>query len=189
MLDQAMVDALTEGGTAAIGFTESPGMPPEYKPDFDIDTPWDDLQGVLDDCVANGWAFAGATVEELAENAGMDASVLAATVEQYNDACAAGEDAFFGKDPAHLVALAEPPYYLVGIAYNQLGTVGGIVVNDQFQALDANHKAVPGLYAAGADAYGTCWNRNYYGTGDGIGFAMTSGYLAGPSAAAYALGK
>ena len=27
------------GGTAAIGFTESPDMPPEYKPQFDIDTP------------------------------------------------------------------------------------------------------------------------------------------------------
>lgn len=41
MLDQAMVDALTSGGTAAIGFTESPGMPPEYKPEFEPNTPWD----------------------------------------------------------------------------------------------------------------------------------------------------
>ena len=43
--------ALMTGGTAAIGFTESPGMPPEYKPQFDIDTPWDGFQQVLDDCV------------------------------------------------------------------------------------------------------------------------------------------
>ena len=53
--------------------------------------------------------------------------------------------------------------------------------------LDDNRKAVPGLYAAGSDAYGTCWNRNYYGSGDGVGFALVSGYLCGPSAAAYAL--
>ncbi len=39
MMDQAMVDALVSGGTTAIGFTESPGMPPEYKPDFQPDTP------------------------------------------------------------------------------------------------------------------------------------------------------
>ena len=187
MLDQAMVDALTSGGTDAIGFTDSPGMPPEYKPDFEPTTPWDGLQGVLDDCVANGWAFCGATLEELAEAAGMDAGVLGATVEAYNGYCDAGEDTFFGKDPAHLVALKTAPYYLVQITYNQLGTVGGVIVNDQFQVLDDNRKAVPGLYAAGSDAYGTCWNRNYYGSGDGVGFALVSGYLCGPSAAAYAL--
>ena len=72
------------GGTAAIGFTESPGMPPEYKPQFDIDTPWDGFQQILDDCVANGWAFTGGTVEELAEAAGMTPEVLTATVETYN---------------------------------------------------------------------------------------------------------
>lgn len=189
MLDQAMVDALMSGGTAAIGFTESPGMPPEYKPEFEPDTPWDQFQTVLDDCVANGWAFSGDSIEALAEAAGMDASVLQSTVDTYNAYCEAGADDYFGKDPAHLVALTTAPYYLVQITYNQLGTVGGITVNDQFQALDASHLAVPGLYSVGADAYGSCWNRNYYGTGDGIGFALVSGYLAGPIVAAYALGE
>lgn len=187
MLDQAMVDALMTGGTAAIGFTSSPGMPPEYKPKFDIDTPWEGFQQVLDDCVANGWAYTGATVEELAQAAGMTPEVLVSTVETYNGYCDAGEDAFFGKSPEHLVALKTGPFYLVAITYNQLGTVGGINVNDQFQALTEDRKAVAGLYSVGADAYGTCWNRNYYGTGDGIGFAMVSGYAAGPIVAEYAL--
>ena len=187
MLDQAMVDALTSGGTAAIGFTESPGMPPEYKPEFAPETPWADFQTVLDDCVENGWAFAGSSLEELAEAAGMDAATLNATVETYNGFCDAGEDAYFGKDPAHLVALKTAPYYLVQITYNQLGTIGGVIINDKFQVLDDSRKAIPGLYAAGCDAYGTCWNRNYYGTGDGVGFALVSGYLCGPSAAEYAL--
>lgn len=187
MLDQAMVDALMTGGTAAIGYTESPGMPPEYKPAFEPTTPWDGFQGVLDDCVANGWAFAGATVEELAANAGIVPAVLAETVAKYNEYCAAGADAFFGKDPAHLIPVETGPFYLVAITYNQLGTVGGINVNDKFQALDDARNAIPGLYSVGADAYGTCWNRNYYGQGDGIGFALTSGYLAGPIVAEYAL--
>lgn len=187
MLDQAMVDALMTGGTAAIGYTESPGMPPEYKPAFEPTTPWDGFQGVLEDCVANGWAFAGATLDELAANAGMDPAVLAANVAQYNEYCAAGVDAFFGKAPEHLIPIETGPFYLVGITYNQLGTVGGVNVNDQFQALDNDRKAIPGLYSVGADAYGTCWNRNYYGQGDGIGFALVSGYLAGPIVAAYAL--
>ncbi len=187
MLDQDMVDALASGGTQAIGFTDSPGMPPEYKPDFTADTPWDGFQEVLDDCVKNGWAFTGKTIEELATSAGMDPAVLAETVETYNGYCAAGVDEFFGKDPAHLVALETGPFYLVTITYNQLGTVGGLIINDRFQVLDDASKAIPGLYAVGADAYGTCWNRNYYGMGDGIGFAYVSGYVAGPIAAAYAL--
>lgn len=187
MLDQAMVDALTSGGTAAIGFTDSPGMPPEYKPEFEPDTPWDQFQTVLDDCVANGWAYSGASIEELAEAANMDATVLQSTVDTYNTYCETGVDEFFGKDPSHLVALTTAPYYLVQITYNQLGTVGGININDQFQALDESRRAIPGLYSVGSDAYGTCWNRNYYGTGDGVGFAMVSGYLCGPIAAKYAL--
>ena len=187
MLDQDMVDTLMTEGTQGIGFTQSPGMPPEYKPQFDIDTPWDGFQQVLDDCVLNDWAYTGASIEELAEAAGMDASVLAETVERYNAFCDAGVDGFFGKAPEHLVALKTPPFYLVKIRYNQLGTVGGIVVNDKFQVLDENRKAIPGLYSAGADCYGVCWNRNYYGQGDGIGFAYTSGYLCGVNAAEYAL--
>ena len=143
---------------------------------------------MLDDCVANGWAYTGDSIEALAEAAGMDASVLQSTVDTYNSYCDAGVDEYFGKDPAHLVALTTAPYYLVQIAYNPLGTVGGINVNDQFQALDGNRRAVPGLYSVGSDAYGTCWNRNYYGTGDGVGFALVSGYLCGPIAASYALG-
>lgn len=189
MLDQACVDALVSGGTEAIGFTSSPGMPPEYKPQFEPNTPWDGFQQVLDDCVANGWAYAGSSIEELAEAAGMDPAVLQATVDRYNGYCDAGADDFFGKDPAHLIPVRTAPFYLVEITYNQLGTVGGIIVNDQFQVLDADRRAVPGLYSAGSDCYGTCWNRNYYGTGDGVGFALVSGYLAGPNAAAYALGR
>lgn len=188
MMDQAMVDALVSGGTAAIGFTDSPGMPPEYKPDFAPDTPWENFQPVLDDCVTNAWAYKGDTIEDLANAAGMDPAVLQATLDQYNGYCADGVDALFGKDPAHLVAIQTAPFYLVGITYNQLGTVGGINVNSQFQALDASRKAIPGLYSVGSDAYGTCWNRNYYGQGDGVGFALVSGYVAGPIVAQYALG-
>ena len=188
LLDADMIGKLMEGGTAAIGFMESPGMPPEYKPDFQPDTPWDGFDAVLEDVVAGGWGFKGETLDGLAEAAGMDPAVLAATVEQYNAYCAAGKDDFFNKAPEHLVGYGEGPFYLVTITYNQLGTIGGIVVNDKFQVLDEGNRAIAGLYSTGADAYGTCWNRNYYGSGDGVGFAMVSGYVAGPIAAAYALG-
>jgi fumarate reductase flavoprotein subunit len=117
----------------------------------------------------------------------MDPAVLQATIDTYNGYCAAGKDAIFNKTPQHLVAYdGSGPYYLIGITYNHLGTIGGIIVNEDFQVLDDEKKAIPGLYSTGAEAYGTCWNRNYYGQGDGIGFALVSGYVAGGILAEYA---
>ncbi len=189
LLDQSIIDKLTSGGTAAIGFTDSPGMPPEYKPEFTPTTPWDKFQDVLEDMVAGGWGYTGNTIEDVAQAAGMDADTLKGTYDTYEAYCKAGADDYFGKPAAHLISYDKAPYYLVQITYNHLGTIGGIITNDQFEVLDGNHKAISGLYSTGADAYGTCWNRNYFGNGDGVGFAMTSGYVAGPIVAAYALGK
>ncbi|MDR1184629.1 MAG: FAD-binding protein [Coriobacteriales bacterium] len=187
LLDQNFIQKLESGGTTAIGFTESPGMPPEYKPDFQPETPWTDFSTVLDALVPNDWAYTGATIEELATAAGMDPAVLQATIDTYNGYCTAGKDKIFNKDPQHLVAYdGSGPYYLIGITYNHLGTIGGIIVNETFQVLDEEKKAIPGLYSTGAEAYGTCWNRNYYGQGDGIGFALVSGYVAGGVLAEYA---
>ncbi|MDR3036993.1 MAG: FAD-binding protein [Coriobacteriales bacterium] len=186
LLDQNFIHKLETGGTAAIGFTESPGMPPEYKPEFEPNTPWTDFSQVLVDLVPNDWAYSGDTIEELANAAGIDPAVLQATIDTYNGYCAAGKDAVFNKNIQHLVAYdGSGPYYLIGITYNHLGTIGGIEVNETFQVLDADKKAIPGLYSTGAEAYGTCWNRNYYGQGDGIGFAMVSGYVAGNVLAEY----
>ncbi|MDR1422789.1 MAG: FAD-binding protein [Coriobacteriales bacterium] len=187
LLDQNFIQKLESGGTAAIGYTESPGMPPEYKPDYQPDTPWADFSKVLGDLVPNDWAYTGASIEEVANAAGMDPAVLQATIDTYNGYCAAGKDAIFNKDPQHLVAYdGSGPYYLISITYNHLGTIGGIATNEDFQVLDENKKAIPGLYSTGAEAYGTAWNRNYNGQGDGIGFAMVSGYVAGGILARYA---
>jgi fumarate reductase flavoprotein subunit len=186
LLDQNFIQKLETGGTAAIGYTESPGMPPEYKPDFMPDTPWVDFSKVLADLVPNDWAYTGNTIEELANAANMDPAVLQATINTYNGYCAAGKDQLFNKEAQHLVAYdGSGPYYLIGITYNHLGTIGGSEVNEAFQVIDDAKKAIPGLYSTGAEAYGTCWNRNYYGMGDGIGFAMVSGYVAGNIMAGY----
>ena len=187
LVDQSMVDKLMTGGTVAIGFDRSPGMPPEYKPQFDPDTPWDDFDKVLEDMVAGGWGFKGETIEELAVNAGMDPEVLAATFEEYQGYCATGVDLAFSKDAALLTPYEYGPYYLIEITYNQLGTVTGLVINNRMQVIDVNDKPIPGLFGVGAEAYGVLWDHNYSGGGDCIGWAITSGYMGGEEAAAYAM--
>ena len=179
LLDDDKVKKLTSGGVAAIGYNKSPGLPPAQKPSFQIDTPWDNFQQVLNDTVKGGWAYSGATIAELAKNSGMTPETLQGTIDTYNGYCKAGKDLVFDKTAANLISYGSGPYYLIQITYNHLGTIGGIVTNDQFQAVDEKGKAIAGLYATGVEAYGTSWNRNYYGSGHGIGFAAVSGYVTG----------
>ena len=186
LVDQSMIDKLMSGGTLAIGFDRSPGMPPEYKPQFEPDTPWDDFDKVLEDMVAGGWGFKGETIEELAVNAGMDPAVLADTFEKYNQYCADGFDPDFLKAPELLTPYEYGPYYLIEITYNQLGTVTGLVINNKMQVLDVDEKPIPGLFSTGAEAFGVLWDHNYNGGGDCIAWAITSGYMGGYEAAAYA---
>jgi len=185
LIDQSTIDKLEAGGLLAMGTDASPGMPPEYKPNFTIETPWTGAKEVFDAMVEGGWGYYGETIEELAEAAGFDTATFVETFNTYQDYCSNGKDLLFNKDPKYLVKYEYGPYYLVEITYNQLGTVTGLVINAKTQVLDADGKAIPGLYSVGADASSVLYDRNYNGMGDAIGWAITSGYLGGESAAAY----
>lgn len=66
--------------------------------------------------IEQGYMFKADTIEELGEMIG--AENLAATVEQYNTDCAAGEDSVFGRTD-NLVPFEEGPYYAV-LTYHYL---------------------------------------------------------------------
>lgn len=187
LIDQSTIDKLAAGGLLAMGTDVSPGMPPEYKPSFELDTPWTDCKAVFDAMVEGGWGYYGDTIEKLAENAGMDPAILRDTFDTYQGYCENGADTFMSKDPKYLVAYEYGPYYLVEITYNQLGTSSGLVINAKAQVLDDANTAIPGLYSVGSDASSVLYDNNYSGQGDGIGWAITSGYMGGTSAAEYAL--
>lgn len=188
LIDQSTIDKLEEGGLLAMGSDASPAMPPEYKPDFTVETPWTDAKEVFDAMVEGGWGYYGETIEELAEAAGFDVATFVDTFEIYQGYCRDGKDQLFNKDPKYLVEYEYGPYYLVEITYNQLGTVTGLVINAKTQVLDPEGSPIPGLYSVGADASSVLYDHNYNGMGDAIGWAITSGYMGGESAAAYALG-
>jgi len=121
----------------------------------------------------------GATVEEVARRAGIDAAGLAATVAKYGR----GEDAF-GKDPA-LVAPLTGPYALIDCSYGpRVGypcpmlTLGGLVVDETTGQVRG---APAGLYAAGRNAVGIC--SNSYVSGLSLADCVFSGRRAGRHAA------
>ena len=73
---------------------------------------------------------------------------LAATVEQYNTDCAAGEDSVFGRTD-NLVPFEEGPYYAVLTYPYLMMTAGGPRINDQAQMVREDVTAIGGAYLAG----------------------------------------
>ena len=94
------------------------------------------------------------TIEELAEMIGVDPEVLSATVSRYNELCEAGEDTDFYKESHFLFPIKQGPFYAVEVGPGLLGVCGGIQINDDFQAVDANNQPIEGLYAIGNCAGG-----------------------------------
>ncbi len=71
VLSQSQVDTLVEKGLVGVNAPKS-GMPPEYNPEYDETTPFENFPAVLEAMVAQGTGYKGNTVEELAKNAGFD---------------------------------------------------------------------------------------------------------------------
>ncbi len=131
--------------------------------------------------ISNSW-------DEIAKWAGLDASVLKATIEEYNTVCDNGYDPVFGKDRVYLKPLRTPPFYAMRSRPGMLTTMGGIRINEQMEVVDKNDDPIPGLFAGGADTGG--WEPDTYNinlAGSTFGIAINSGRIAGESAARYAM--
>jgi len=143
--------------------------------------------------VRNGYLKRGATLAELAGQAGIDAKALEATVAEYNKNAAEGRDPAFGKgsraynryqgDALHgpnpcIAPLEHGPFHAIKLVIGDLGTYAGIRTDEHARALGADGKVIEGLYAAGNDM-ASIMGGNYPGAGITLGPALTFGYIAG----------
>lgn len=121
------------------------------------------------------------TLEELAEQLGLPADALVATVEHYNEICASGKDVEFGKKSEYLFPVDEPPFWGVH-TWSRLSTIlQGIDINEYQQVVNAEGNPIEGLYAAG-NCSGTPGGQSDWtqvSLGESLGFAFTEGYVAG----------
>lgn len=150
-----------------------------------------DFVELAEEGVKQGNVFKGETLEELAKNTGMDPERLIANIEEYNAACASKEDPF-GKSAENLAyPVSDGPYYAVKMQISNLGTLGGVRVNEKLQAVNIDLVPVEGLYVVGNDAGGFYGNITTYPSYEGLatGFALHSGKLGGMNAAKEALSK
>jgi succinate dehydrogenase/fumarate reductase flavoprotein subunit len=151
------------------------------------------LPSVLPGMPAPDWMTRAPTIRELANEIGVDADALEATVERWNQHVANGEDPDFHRgtvrfethmsgsfpSPARNMAAVEtPPFYAMPLYDGTLGTNGGPRIDQHARVLDHDGRPIPGLYAAG-NASASVFGPAYPGGGATIGPAMTFGYLAG----------
>ena len=194
IVSKQQIDGLIESGLNSLKVPRRPGLPPLFyadcKDEYTVEAKWETVYAVLDAMVADGNGYKGNTPEELAKNAGMDVDTFVDEFNRYQEACANGVDPDFGKSADYLLSMGdEGPYYAITAEVNNLGSVGGMLINKNFQILNDDRVAIPGLYAVGSESLGVMYNDTYVGAGVGMGYAMTSGRLGGAVAAKNALGK
>lgn len=148
-----------------------------------------DFVELAEEAVAAGTAFKGETLEELADDAGMNATDLESSVERYNEMVTNKEDTDYDKSAESLLYTVESgSFYAFDCRAVILGTVGGVRVNEKLEVIDQDSKPIEGLYTGGANAGGYYEGKGYppY-EGLASGFAWTSGRIAGESASNYLL--
>ena len=132
------------------------------------------------------------TLDELAQQTGLPADALKATIERFNGFARSGVDEDFKRgesaydryygDPTNkpnpnLGELSHAPYYAAKMVPGDLGTKGGIRTDVHGRALRDDDSIIEGLYVAG-NASSPVMGHTYPGPGGTIGPAMTFGYLA-----------
>ncbi|MDF7682751.1 flavocytochrome c [Lactobacillus sp. ESL0679] len=105
----------------------------------------------------------GATLADLAQEIGVDADNLAATVANWNDAVAAKNDSDFDRKTGMDRSIDHGPYYAIHIHPAIHYTMGGIHITPKTEVLDTNGNIIKGLYAAGEVSGGLHGNNRIGG--------------------------
>jgi len=143
------------------------------------------------------WVKRAESIEELAEQIGLDPAALVETVARFNVHADQGHDPDFGRGTSAydhfygdrsregtavtLGALRQAPFYAVEISSGLLGTNGGPRTDGQARILGHDGAPIPGLLGAG-NAIACPTGGIYAGAGGTLGPALTFGYIAGRTA-------
>ncbi|OXS74054.1 3-ketosteroid-delta-1-dehydrogenase [Lysinibacillus sp. KCTC 33748] len=139
----------------------------------------------------NGVVKSVQTIEELAEQMNVPVENLVETVERFNTFARNGRDEDFLRgdsaydkyygDPTlknpNLAELTNAPFYALALYPGDIGTKGGLVVDEHARVLKADGTAIGGLYASG-NCSASIMGETYPGPGATLGPGMTLSYIA-----------
>lgn len=150
------------------------------------------MQPIPESYFESGYFKRGDTIEELAKQCGMESKTLAETIERFNQFARSGVDEDFRRgDSAYdryygdptvkpnpcLAPIEKPPFYAVQMVAGDLGTKGGLVMDEHARVLREDGSVIEGLYVTGNNSASVMGNT-YPGAGSTIGPSMTFGYIA-----------
>lgn len=139
----------------------------------------------------HGVAKSAETIEELAKQMEVPAENLVATVNRFNDFARNGhDDDFYRGDSAYdnyygdptlpnpnLAEIKKAPYYALRLYPGDIGTKGGLVVDEYARVIKENGEPIEGLYASG-NCSASIMGETYPGPGATIGPGMTLSFVA-----------
>ena len=134
--------------------------------------------------IEQGMAVQGDTYEELARAMNVDEAAFVETMNTWNAAVAAGEDAEFGRNNGMDADLSTAPFYAIQIAPGIHHTMGGVKIDVRTEVISTEGAPIPGLYAAG-EVTGGVHGGNRIG-GNAVCDFVVFGRIAGANAAAFA---
>ena len=146
----------------------------------------------INDLVAAGRAYKADTLEELAEQIGVPADALVATVEEYNRYCKGGDlegqtDSFgrtlFSDVEGVNDGINDGPFYAAERVPTVHHTMGGVQIDTECHVINTDGEIIPGLFAAG-EVTGGIHGTNRLG-GNALTDTVVFGRIAGTSASEY----
>jgi succinate dehydrogenase/fumarate reductase flavoprotein subunit len=123
------------------------------------------------------------TIEDLISQLGLPAAETKASIERYNELCAAKEDKDFFKRAENLYPIAKAPFYgqKASGTPGMLTILGGLRTDDNMRVCDADDNPIEGLYNVGT-MVGDFYSGYYTFQMEGINYGancLTFGYLTG----------
>lgn len=148
----------------------------------------DNIHGLFKSAInkGNDNVFVVDSLNKLTNKIKISPDVLKNTIDEYNAFCLKNHDDLFDKNSQYLQPVKKSKFYAMRIFPRFLGTLGGIKINENTEALNNDQDVIPGLYAAGNDAGGMYVDSyDLWIPGGALGFALNSGRIAGKAAAKY----
>ena len=145
----------------------------------DIQQGYDYKGNKIVDLVTAGKGYLGDTVEELANEIGVDAENLKAEVETFNKAFNGEIEDPFGRK-LYEYPMDKGPYYATLCYAKVHHTMGGVEINTNCEVLDTDGNPIPGLFACG-EVTGGIHGGNRLG-GNAIADIIVFGQIAGKNA-------
>ena len=133
-----------------------------------------------------GFTYKADTLQELAEQIGVPADALVASVEGYNQDIAGGMEFqhLAGGSSVAGIPIQQAPYYAQKVRPLLMFTLTSLVVDDNCRVMNASGEAVANLYAVGEVAIGNIYFDNYACCSTAVQIALMTGRIAAEDAAA-----